>query len=115
MFPQRPTLPPLRSLDLPMHGVPSRMTLPGIHELCSQGNGDLVRLLYLRINAIAVVTDPFTPITGPVASYRTLCLAMETSRVRFLTNHLILPIHSTTLICRCFPTQLNAAPSPDAT
>lgn len=46
MYPQRPTLPPLRSLDLPMHGVPSRMTLPGIHELCSQGGSDLVRLLY---------------------------------------------------------------------
>lgn len=38
MFPERPTLPPLRSLDLPMHGVPSRMTLPGIHELCNQGD-----------------------------------------------------------------------------
>lgn len=38
MFPERPTLPPLRSLDLPMHGVPSRMTLPSIHELCNQNN-----------------------------------------------------------------------------
>ncbi|KAN0130132.1 hypothetical protein V8E53_012077 [Lactarius tabidus] len=38
VFPERPTLPPLRSLDLPMHGVPSRMTLPGIHELCNQNN-----------------------------------------------------------------------------
>ncbi|KAF8268913.1 hypothetical protein EI94DRAFT_1799819 [Lactarius quietus] len=38
MYPERPTLPPLRSLDLPMHGVPSRMTLPGIHELCNQNN-----------------------------------------------------------------------------
>jgi hypothetical protein len=28
--PERPTLPPLRSLALPMHGVPSKMTLPGI-------------------------------------------------------------------------------------
>lgn len=38
MCPERPTLPPLRSLDLPMHGVPSRMTLPSIHELCNQGD-----------------------------------------------------------------------------
>jgi len=28
--PERPTLPPLRSLALPMHGVPSKMTLPGL-------------------------------------------------------------------------------------
>jgi hypothetical protein len=38
--PERPTLPPLRSLALPMHGVPSKMTLPGVHVLC---NGQQVR------------------------------------------------------------------------
>jgi hypothetical protein len=73
VFPERPTLPPLRSLDLPMHGVPSRMTLPGIHELCNQNN-DLVRLLPYR--AVAVFTDIVNSITGPVASHRTLCLAI---------------------------------------
>jgi len=40
--PERPTLPPLRSLALPMHGVPPKMTLPGVHVLC---NGQQVRLL----------------------------------------------------------------------
>ena len=39
--PERPTLPPLRSLALPMHGVPSKMTLPGVPVLC---NGQEVRL-----------------------------------------------------------------------
>jgi len=33
--PERPTLPPLRSLALPMHGVPSKMTLPGMHVVCN--------------------------------------------------------------------------------
>jgi hypothetical protein len=42
--PERPTLPPLRSLALPMHGVPSKMTLPGAHVLC---NGQQVRFLSL--------------------------------------------------------------------
>lgn len=42
--PERPTLPPLRSLALPMHGVPSKITLPGIHGLCSS---QLVRHLIL--------------------------------------------------------------------
>ncbi|KAI0295741.1 hypothetical protein BC826DRAFT_1007381 [Russula brevipes] len=31
--PERPTLPPLRSLALPMHGVPAKMTLPGLQGL----------------------------------------------------------------------------------
>ena len=31
--PERPTLPPLRSLALPMHGVPSRLTLPAIQSV----------------------------------------------------------------------------------
>lgn len=115
MYPQRPTLPPLRSLDLPMHGVPSRMTLPGIHELCSQGGSDLVRLLYFRFNA-AVVTDTVDSIIGSITSHRTLCLAMETSRICFFTNHLILPIHSASLIFLYIrATQLCAAPSPGAT
>jgi len=30
--PERPTLPPLRSLALPMHGVPSKLTLPSMHS-----------------------------------------------------------------------------------
>jgi len=33
--PERPTLPPLRSLALPMHGVPSKMTMPGVQVLCN--------------------------------------------------------------------------------
>jgi len=33
LVPERPTLPPLRSLALPMHGAPSRTTLPGIQTL----------------------------------------------------------------------------------
>jgi hypothetical protein len=33
--PERPTLPPLRSLALPMHGVPSRLTLPSIQSVRS--------------------------------------------------------------------------------
>lgn len=121
MFPDRPTLPPLRSLDLPMHGVPSRMTLPGIHELCNQGD-DLVRLPYFRVDAVAVVTDTVDSIAGPVTSHCTLCMAMETSRICFFTNLLMLPIQSASLICRlhCSPfiyvTQLNVTPSPpDAT
>lgn len=101
MFPERPTLPPLRSLDLPMHGVPSRMTLPGIHELCNQGD-DLVRLPYFQVNAVAVVTDTVDSIVGPIASHCTLCLAVETS-ICFFTNLLILPIHSASLICRYCP------------
>ena len=109
-FPQRPTLPPLRSLDLPMHGVPSRMTLPGIHELCSQGDSDLVRLLYFRVNAVAVDTDTVDSITGPVTSHRTLCLAMETSRINIFTNHLMLPVHSASLISYIYATQLSASP-----
>ncbi|KAH9994706.1 hypothetical protein BJV77DRAFT_994307 [Russula vinacea] len=30
--PERPTLPPLRSLALPMHGVPSKLTLPAVQS-----------------------------------------------------------------------------------
>lgn len=33
--PERPTLPPLRSLALPMQGVPSRLTLPSIQSVRS--------------------------------------------------------------------------------
>lgn len=33
--PERPTLPPLRSLALPMHGVPSKLTLPSIQSVRS--------------------------------------------------------------------------------
>lgn len=43
--PERPTLPPLRSLALPMHGVPSKMALPGVHVLC---NDQQVRPLSLE-------------------------------------------------------------------
>jgi hypothetical protein len=46
LVPERPTLPPLRSLALPMHGVPSNMTLPGIHELC---NNQVIPFLYLHV------------------------------------------------------------------
>lgn len=31
--PERPTLPPLRSLALPMHGVPSNLTLPSLQSV----------------------------------------------------------------------------------
>ena len=92
MFPERPTLPPLRSLDLPMHGVPSRMTLPSIHELCNQSD-DLVRLLYVRVN-VTVVPDAIGLITGPVAPHRILCLAMETSGICFFSNLFMFPFHS---------------------
>ncbi|KAI0300164.1 hypothetical protein B0F90DRAFT_1725595 [Multifurca ochricompacta] len=34
MITERPTLPSLRSLALPMHGVPSKMTSPSVHDLC---------------------------------------------------------------------------------
>lgn len=33
--PERPTLPPLRSLALPMQGVPSRLTLPSLQSVRS--------------------------------------------------------------------------------
>jgi hypothetical protein len=50
LVPERPTLPPLRSLALPMQGVPSNTTLPGIHELY---NDQMVLFLYLNL-AIAL-------------------------------------------------------------
>jgi hypothetical protein len=31
--PARPTLPPLRSLALPMHGVPNNLTLPSLQSV----------------------------------------------------------------------------------
>lgn len=34
-IPERPTLPPLRSLALPMQGVPTRLTLPSIQSVRS--------------------------------------------------------------------------------
>jgi hypothetical protein len=81
LVPERPTLPPLRSLALPMHGVPTNMTLPGIHELY---NDQLVRFLFLKCSDCPLTQS--TLVTGPFARRRTPCLAAQTSGNRLLPN-----------------------------
>ncbi|KAI0254634.1 hypothetical protein BJV78DRAFT_1359515 [Lactifluus subvellereus] len=78
--PERPTLPPLRSLALPMHGVPSNMTLPGINELYNdQLDPSHVAALHAwqrrRRETVSSPTSPHAPspppppsIAGPLTS-----------------------------------------------
>jgi hypothetical protein len=49
--PERPTLPPLRSLALPMHGVPSKLTLPSLQSVrpLIPNTGDRSLTLFHRI------------------------------------------------------------------
>jgi hypothetical protein len=78
--PERPTLPPLRSLALPMHGVPSKMALPGVHVPC---NEQQVRLLHLRQRQASDTAELFTaPRVRHLISPR---LAAHTAGFRFLS------------------------------
>src|SRR5712671_3843953 len=71
LVPERPTPPPLRSLALPMHGVPSKSTLPGIQTLY---NDPSVRLLIFH--PLTVLTKA---ITGPAS------LAAQPAGIRVLS------------------------------